>query len=202
MPNPWLKDRARGLAAPIGRGISAVGIGPNAITFLGFILSVAAAVMIAGDRWIIAFVTLALASLCDLLDGAVARARGGGGSAIGATLDSTIDRYSEAVVLTGFLIHRLQQGIEVWFVCLWAAALTASFLISYVRARAEGLGLRCEVGWLERPERLGLLLALCLLGPGSAPWILGLLAIAGHITFIQRIVHVARATRSSRGGDA
>lgn len=201
MPNPWLKDRARGLAAPIGRGIAAIGLGADAITFLGFLLAVAAGLWLAAGRWPLAFAALALSSLCDLLDGAVARARGGG-SPIGATLDSTVDRYSESVVLTGVLIHRLQQGVEVWFVWLWALALTASFLISYVRARAEGLGLRCDVGLLERPERLGLLLLLCLIGPRSAPWVLGLLALGGHVTFIQRIVHVARATRRTKENGA
>lgn len=197
MPHPWLKDRTRGLAAPVGRGIAAIGLGPDVITLIGFLLSVAAALWLADGRWILAFVALGAGSLCDLLDGAVARARGGG-TPLGATLDSTVDRYSESVVLTGVLIHRLQQGVEAWFIWLWAVALTASFLISYVRARAEGLGLRCDVGLLERPERLGLLLLLCLLGPRSAPWILGLLAVGGHVTFIQRIVLVARATKGTR----
>ena len=86
--------------------------------------------------------------------------------------------------------------VGVTFALLFAVlAAIGSFLVSYVRARSEGLGVACEVGFLERPERLALLVALAAWGDGGLPWILGALAVLTHITFGQRLFHVRRASR-------
>ena len=200
MPSRSLKGAVRAFLGPVGRAVGAIGISANVVTIAGLALAAGSGVLLARGFWRTAFVCLLGSGLCDLLDGAVARARGGAGSRLGAALDSTVDRYGEALVLTGILVHRVQHGAGAPFMWLWALALTASFLISYVRARAEGLGLRCEVGLLERPERMGLLLVLCLLGPRAAPWILGVLALGGHITFVQRLILVHRAGNRREGG--
>jgi CDP-diacylglycerol---glycerol-3-phosphate 3-phosphatidyltransferase len=203
MPSPSLKRSVRELAAPVGDGLARIGITANAVTLFGLVLAAGCGVLLGRGRWLSGFLCLLASGLCDLIDGAVARARGGTGSPLGAALDSAVDRYGEAMILTGVLVdavHRRQPGEG--FLWLWSLALTAAFLTSYVRARAEGLGFRCEVGLLERPERLTLLGLLCLVGPRGAGWILGALAVGGHITVVQRILHVRREmqTGRARGG--
>ena len=199
MPSPLLKERGRGLVQPVGRGLASIGITANAVTFAGLASAAACGVSLALDHWLLALLFLVVSALCDLLDGAVARAGGGTGTAFGATLDSTADRYGEALILAGLLIDGVRRGAGDWFLWLWVLALASSFLTSYVRARAEGLGLRCDVGLFERPERLALLALLCLLGPRFAPYLLGALALGAHITVIQRLGLVRRVTRGGGG---
>jgi len=196
MPSTSIKSLARGLALPVGRALAAAGVSANAVTIAGLAFAAGAGWFLSEDRRVAALACLVGSGLCDLLDGAVARARGGNGSVFGAALDSTADRYGEALLLAGVLILRVHQGgAEGWFLWLWVLAFVASFLTSYVRARAEGLGLRCEVGLLERPERLGLMVLFPILGPRFTPWILGALAVGGHVTFVQRLAHVRRSAR-------
>lgn len=197
MPHPALKKAGRGLATPIGRALAGAGVSANAVTAAGLVAAAACGLFLARGRWIVALLFLVASALCDMLDGAVARAKGGGGSRMGAALDSTFDRYGEAVILAGVLVDAWTRETSPWFVWLWVAALVASFLVSYVRARAEGLGLSCEVGLLERPERMALLGLLCILGPRAAVPILGILAVLGHVTIVQRLLHVRRAARSA-----
>jgi phosphatidylglycerophosphate synthase len=151
---------------------------------------------LARGAWPLALALLVASALCDLLDGAIARASGRPGSKMGAALDSTVDRYAESLVLGGFLVDQVRRGAGDLFLWVWVLALTGSFLTSYVRARAEGLGLSCEVGIMERPERMLLLALLCVLGPGAAIWILAILAAGAHVTFLQRLRHIHRLVRS------
>ena len=159
---------------------------------------------------------LMLAGLCDILDGELAR-RAGLASRFGAFLDSTLDRLSEALVLLGILgfylrnlyalvLHperallQISTGLEplTWAVVAFTAALAlvGSFMVSYTRARAEGLGLDCKVGWFERPERLVLLVVAGLL---RVFWAMSaallLLAVLSFATAAQRVAHVHRNTR-------
>src|SRR5690606_26566557 len=131
-----------------------------------------------------------------LLDGAVARATNPHGTPFGAAFDSTLDRYGEGLVLGGILIGLADRGAPGWLLWLALLAGIGSFLVSYVRARSEGLGIACEVGLAERPERLVLLLLLALTGRPGEPWILGALALLTHVTFVQRLRHIHRATRA------
>jgi phosphatidylglycerophosphate synthase len=191
MPSYTIKSMARGLALPLGRALSALGISANTVTFAGLLFAGGAGFLLVGDHRVGALACLAGSGLCDLLDGAVARSRGGEGSIFGAAFDSTADRYGEALLLGGVLVRQVHMGIATErFIWLWVGALVASFLTSYVRARGEGLGLRCEVGILERPERLGLMALFPILPLRFAPWILGILALGGHVTFIQRLAHI------------
>lgn len=196
MPSASVKKWVRDFAAPVGNGFARVGISANAVTLSGLLLSAACGFFLGRGKWMAGLGCLLMGSFCDLIDGAVARSRGRSGSPLGAALDSTVDRYGEAMILTGVLVdgvlHRNHGEAFLW---LWSLALTASFLTSYVRARAEGLGFRCEVGLLERPERLFLLGLLCAVGPRASMWVLGALAAGGHFTVIQRILHVRREAR-------
>jgi CDP-diacylglycerol--glycerol-3-phosphate 3-phosphatidyltransferase len=190
-----MKKLGRGLAQPLGSVLARLGVSPDAITIAGLVFAAACGLALAGGRWGLAFLLLVASALSDLLDGAVARMSEGRDRTMGATLDSTVDRYAEALVLGGVLVHAVRHEAGDLFVWLWVLALTGSFLTSYVRARAEGLGLSCEVGIMERPERIALLGLLCLIGPRSAIWILAILAAGSHVTFLQRLVHVHRSVR-------
>jgi len=195
-----LKTLVRGLVAPVGNGLFRIGVSADAVSWSGVVAAAAAAWGFAvGNRWL-AVASLVGSGLCDLLDGAVARAGGRQGTSFGAALDSTLDRYGEGLVLGALTVRAMTlPDHAVWFAGLAVLAGIGSFLVSYVRARSEGLGIACEVGLLERPERLALLIALAAWGDRGIPWILGALALLTHVTFGQRLIHVRRATlRRSR----
>ena len=185
-----LKATSRAQLAVVGRLIGSTGITPNALTLAGLGANlIAAALVVAG--WLPAGgLALLLASALDLLDGAVARATGTA-TRFGAFLDSLVDRYSEAAVLAALLVVFAQRG-DFILVGGAAGALTGSLLVSYARARAEGLGLDCEVGLFQRPERVlalaaGLLLPDLLLAP--VVWVL---AVVTNVTVLQRVLYVRR----------
>ncbi len=183
-----LKAAVRSRMDGLGRVIGATGISPNALTLLGLVLNAAAGGIVAAGWLAPGGVTLLVASAFDMLDGAVARATGRV-SHFGAFLDSVVDRYAEAVVLIGLVVVLTQAG-DTLLTIVVVAALVGSLLVSYARARAEGLGVDCEVGILQRPERV-IVLAVGLLAPGyllvPALW---LLAIVTNVTVVQRILHV------------
>ncbi len=194
-----LKVWGRAVAAPVGRALAAVGIGANAVTVVGAVAAFPAAYGFYAGNHALAFGALLGSALCDLLDGAVARSRGGSGTRFGAALDSSLDRYGEGIVFGGLLVGLAARSAAPWLLGLAVLAGVGSFLVSYVRARSEGLQIPCEVGVLERPERLVLLLVLALWGDAGAVWILGTIAILSHVTFAQRLAVVYRT--SSRDGD-
>ena len=191
-----IKRAVRGAVDPLGRGLARIGLTANAVTGLGVLFAAVAAYGFVREDRALAFGFLLASGLFDLLDGAVARARDPHGTPFGAAFDSTLDRYGEGLELGGILIGLADRDASAWL--LWVALLAGvgSFLVSYVRARSEGLGIACEVGLAERPERLLLLLLLALLGRPAEPWILGSLALLTHITFMQRLRHIHRATRA------
>jgi len=175
-----------------------LGVRPTALTYLQLVGSVlCAAAYAAGLIYSAGFLLLASGTL-DILDGKLAR-RTGWASTRGAFLDSVVDRYAEFVVLMGLLVH-FRSGWSVWAVLL---ALLGGSMVSYARARAEGLGVSCEVGLLQRPERFVLLgfgsifssVAAHVLGSGDVLLIavVWLLAVLSNATAVQRIVHVTRA---------
>lgn len=169
--------------APIVGVFVALGITPNMITVAGLLGSVAAAVAIANEQLILGGILVLVFGGLDMFDGAVARATGRA-TPFGALFDSVLDRMGEAVVLGGILIYELDRGNKEE-VILAFAAVVGSILVSYVRARAEGLGLTMTSGLFTRPERIvvtGVALILGLLRP--ALWIL---AIVTLLTVVQRI---------------
>lgn len=185
---------------PVGRGLAAVGLTPNALTVVGFLLNIGVGLVIALGYEMIGGALVLLVGAFDMLDGAVARATGKA-STFGAFLDSTLDRYSEGAVYLGLLVLYARQGDLTMLVVAYVV-LVGSFMVSYARARAEGLGLRCEVGLLARPERIILLgLALLLNQPllafgfsllAVALWALAVLV---NVTALQRILHVRGLTQ-------
>jgi len=190
--------RLRGSLLGLGRVLARFGLTANVLTVVGLLLNVAVAVVIAlgHPRW--GGGLLLVASAFDMLDGAVARATGTI-TRFGGFLDSTLDRYSEAVVFGGVLVYLLgTDDADVGAVLVFVATVGA-LLISYARARAEAAGYTASVGLVARPERV-VLLALCLL-IGRPLWALWVLAIATHLTALTRIVHVWRLAERD-GGEA
>ncbi len=185
---------------PIVRVLIALRITPNVITVAGFLGAVAAAALIASGELLIGGIVLLVAGALDLFDGALARATGRAGP-VGALLDSTLDRASEAVVLFGVLLHQLERGNDEGAALVFVA-FAGSFLVSYVRTRAGELGSEVAEGLATRPERV-VLLALGLM-TGWLRLALWILAVATVLTALQRLVIAIGALRrgqSTEGGD-
>lgn len=182
------KRRGRKLLRPLVNLLAAGRVAPNVVTFVAMPLSVAAGVLVAQGRFIWGGVLVALVGLCDTLDGELSRASSSS-SATGAFLDSVVDRLGECVVFVGLAWY--YQAVNPWYALLVVMALVFSLLVSYVRARAEGAGFECRIGWFERPIRmLVLLLSLFVLGRTGAPVGIGVIAAGSLVTVTQRIVHV------------
>jgi CDP-diacylglycerol--glycerol-3-phosphate 3-phosphatidyltransferase len=182
---------------PVGRGLGRTGISPNAITLVGVALQAVAAWLIVSDRLVLAGLVATVAALSDTLDGAVAKARGAP-KTFGALLDSTADRLSDALFFIPVAwLYGVSPGPgrtgQDWVAALALATLVSSYLVSYVKARAEGLGHECKVGIAERAERLIIMILGLLLN--LIPLMLAILAVLSVITFFQRIVHVMAQMR-------
>ncbi len=183
----------RGHLLVLGRVLAGLGLTANMLTIIGLLLNIAVAAVIATDHPRIGGIFLLVASAFDMLDGAVARATGTT-STLGGFLDSTLDRYSEAVVLGGVLIYLLNTDDWKTGSLLVFASVVGSMMISYSRARAEAAGYKASVGLVARPERV-ILLAICLV-IGQPLWALWALAILTQITAFTRIAHVWRLSMS------
>jgi len=163
------------------------GVTPNMITFTGFALTAVSAIILATGNFPLGGWLLFGAALFDMLDGALARITDQS-STFGAFLDSTLDRYSESVTFFALAYFYAQQANARTELVLIFAILVGSLMVSYVKARAEALKVECKAGWLQRPERLFLLITSLILG-----WlvpILWILAIMTNITALQRIYEV------------
>jgi len=182
------KDLAHRITNPIIGILSKSGIKPNALTFIGLALNIAAAYVIATGHFLFGGVLVLISGLFDLLDGALARFTGQT-TQFGAILDSTVDRISEAAILCGVLIWYIPKEGTLEIVLIFAV-LTGSFLVSYVRARAEGLGLQCQVGLFTRAERV-IVLAIGLL-VNQVFIALCVLAVFVYVTVIQRLVYLKK----------
>ena len=211
----WVRRRAEALMHVLGR----LPVTPNQITVIGTALTFVAAVLTALGYLTWAGLVLAFAGTFDILDGALARSSRRA-YPYGAFLDSTLDRYSEAAMYLGLAAYFVTRGgpLEEWLVVATAAALAGSFLVSYVRARAQSLGFTCETGLFARPERvvatvIGLLFG-SLYGGIVLYAVVFLLAILTNFTALQRIREVwlqgraqriamerEAATAKSRGGN-
>jgi CDP-diacylglycerol--glycerol-3-phosphate 3-phosphatidyltransferase len=183
--NETTKQHGRRLLTPVVSLLAAMRVSPTAVTILGLPLSIGAGYCFAIGRFFLGGVLAALVGLCDTLDGELSR-RTGTASALGAFIDSTVDRLSESLVLVGLYWHYRDS----WFGLLAVVALVFSLMVSYVRARAEGVGRECKVGFFERPVRvLVLLFGAFVLGRTWMPVALGIIALGSFITVVQRIVH-------------
>ncbi len=187
---PTFTDRLRiifkGILDPIGAFLNRLGLTPNTITLLGlFGTSIGAYFLSQGKMTTGAFVLLA-SVLVDAFDGTMARLRGEP-SDFGGFVDSVSDRYAELITFAGLLYFFLSQNDELGVMVTFAAA-AGSVLVSYVKARAEGLGFTAKVGILTRVERYLVLIPLLVF---NQPFIAMLvIAVLGNITALQRILHV------------
>ncbi len=180
---PYFLDPMSRLAGRLHR----MGVTPNAVTVAGFVLTILSTVMLAMGNLFWGGFVLWGAAMFDMLDGALAR-YADQVSKFGAFLDSTLDRYSESITFLGLAVYfsyKPGSQIELFLIFL---TLIGSWMVSYTRARAEGLGIECKGGILQRPERLTILITGLILGLVSpALWIL---AIFTNVTSLQRIYEV------------
>jgi CDP-diacylglycerol--glycerol-3-phosphate 3-phosphatidyltransferase len=180
------------VAPPLARLLARTHVTPNALTWMGFIITAGAAALIVTGHNLAAGIVALLAGFFDTLDGALARLTGRV-TRFGAVLDSTLDRLSEAVLLLALLAVFAREQQADWSL-LTGVALVGSLLVSYIRARMEGLGVACKAGFFTRPERviilaLGLLLSRFNYALVAA---VGLLALLSFITVIERLVYAWR----------
>jgi CDP-diacylglycerol--glycerol-3-phosphate 3-phosphatidyltransferase len=198
-----LNQKIRGLwdvvMKPVGRAVARTGVSPNTITLAGVVVQLGVAWAILAGRLLLAGAVAILAAVADTVDGAVAKAQGRVGR-FGALLDSTTDRLCDALF---FVPVAWIYGVSVdpsrrdqrWVAAVALAAMVASFLVSYVKARAEGLGLECNIGIVERAERLILMILGLLLD--ILPLVLSVLAVLSTVTVVQRLLYVRSQARSA-----
>jgi len=193
----WLRQQSQVFFNPIARAIGRTGLTPNMLTLIGLALNVGVAVVVARGSTLLGGGFLLFAAAFDALDGTLARLKGLD-SRFGAFFDSTLDRYSEAVVYGGLLVRFLEQGARTEVLLVYAAII-GSLMVSYSGAKAEGVGISCKVGLATRLERMLILAAGLMLG-----WLtlaLWLVAIFANLTALQRIVHVWRVSQQTRDGE-
>jgi CDP-diacylglycerol--glycerol-3-phosphate 3-phosphatidyltransferase len=178
---------------PVARLLFRARVRPNHLTVLGLGVSIAAAYVFSVGRLRWGAALLAVAGLFDFFDGAVARLAGSD-SDYGAFLDSVVDRYSDLAVLLGILVY-YEHTADTPGAILTMATLAGTVMVSYTKARAQSIGVRCEIGVMERPERLIALIAgatFHLLTP-----VMALLALLTNLTAIQRIVYTRKIARDT-----
>jgi phosphatidylglycerophosphate synthase len=218
MISPETRARVRGIAVPIALFFGRLGLTPNALTLIGFGIAILAGIAAAGQSWILAGILVVFGGVFDLFDGALARATGKA-SRLGAFMDSVFDRWGEGIIYVGIAVGCVAANFDPG-VFLTTTAVVSAFMVSYARAKSEGLGFTpgtgmADVGLAPREVRIviltvGLILA-GLTGGTSAgdpaaatfagTWFggrpalglcLGLITILATITVIQRILHVVR----------
>ncbi len=191
---------ARGALAPIARALHTRGVNANAVTVAGLLITLAGALLVTLGQPAAALLVLLVGTLADTLDGQIARLSGGG-TKLGAFLDSTLDRLSDAALAVAALIAAVTHGDSLLFFSA-ILALVAGSLVPYIRAKAESLGLSANVGLAPREARLVLMIL------GIAAWAatgslslfaaaVAVVALLSTITAAQRIAHVARALRNT-----
>ncbi len=175
----------------IVRGLAITGIHPNFLTFIGLAINIVAAVLLAqGNFWVGGWVVVG-AAIFDMVDGRVARDTNQV-TKFGGFFDSVLDRYSDLALLMGLLVYYGNIN-RPWYVVLTAVVMTASVMISYTRARAENTIPKCKVGFMERPERIVLLMIGTLFNR-VAP-VLWVIAVIGNITVIHRMIYTWQQTK-------
>jgi len=192
-----LADR---LTPPAVRIISRTGVSPNGLTVIGFLVSAGAAAALGWGYFVVGGVLVLLAGAFDMLDGPLARAQGRA-TTFGAMLDSSLDRLSEAAVLLGVLVYFVYHE-GTWEIWLPYVTFVGSVMVSYLRARAEGLGLKCEVGLFTRAERVVVLAVGLIIGQWlelAVAVAMSLLAALAFVTVGQRLLHVRQLTRREPG---
>jgi len=189
------KVAAHRLSQPVVRLLARTGVTPNALTWLGLLLSVGAAALIALRQPFAAGFIVLVSGLFDMLDGALARFTGKS-TRFGAILDSTLDRLGEVAILLGLLILFVRD-LATPGIIIAGVTLSGALMVSYLRARAEAAGLIGEIGLFTRTERV-IILSLGLLLSGinyALITSLGIIAFFSYLTVIQRLLHAWHQTK-------
>ena len=192
--------RAIGLACNrvimlIVRGLALSRIHPDALTFIGLVINAIAAVLLASGRFFVAGLVIISAGLFDMVDGRVARETHKV-TVFGGYFDSVVDRYSDLVLLMGLLVYYASIN-RFFYIVLTAVVMTGSVMVSYTRARAESIIPKCRAGFMERPERIVLLIIGALFNR-MAP-VLWVIAVFANITVIHRMIHTWQETKRLEG---
>ena len=184
------------LYEPPARFMSAWGVSPNVVTIFGFFLMVGIAVVLARGYLFWSGILMIVAALFDAVDGTLARMMGRT-SRFGAFLDSTLDRYSEAIIFLGLFIYLSGQNQKLELLLIYATVV-GSLMVSYARARAEGIGVSLKDGFFTRFERVFLLVVGLLFNQLTI--VLWVLVIFTNFTALQRMYLVWRITGGEKGG--
>ncbi len=191
------RRKAQALLNVFARALNAFGFSPNALTIIGFLGMCVIGIVLANGWLALGGVLIILGGVFDALDGSLARLTNRV-TKFGAFLDSTTDRFAEGALFLGLLYWYMQHGMT-YVAYLVYLTLLGSLMVSYARARAEGIGVECKEGMLTRFERIALLVIGLLLTAvfGDAPilLVLAILAVFTNLTAVQRIWLVYRATR-------
>jgi len=222
------RKAVRGLLDPVVAFLVRLGVQPDHVTWTGLFVTGAGAAFFAAGRFRTGALIAIVGCLMDSLDGGIARARNGV-TRWGAFLDSTTDRIADAALFLGIAVHYARHPLTIlgdedrltdlllgpppatalvrdgaaealFYALLALLAMVSALVVSYARARMEGLGVECRAGWFERPERLVVLLGAALFGAASPvmPWALAVLFVLSSFTVIQRVAYArSRLTRSA-----
>ena len=191
------KTRFQRLGDPVARALLRARVRPNHLTIVGLGVSILAALALSQGRLRVGALLLALAGLFDFFDGSLARLANSV-SAFGAFLDSVVDRYSDLVVLLGVVLY-YHRAADTQGVLLTMITMVGTIMISYTKARAQSIGLACEIGLMERPERLIVLIAGATFNV-LTPAVIAL-AVLTNVTALQRIFYTRRAAAAAARED-
>lgn len=196
MLSETVRKYAKVFLEPLARFISRTGLSPNVITVIGFVLMIGVAVVLAMGHFVLGGILITAVAIFDAVDGTLARMMGRT-SRFGAFLDSTLDRFSEAVIFLGLFIYFVGQNQSLELILIYATVV-GSLMVSYARARAEGIGVPLKDGLFTRFERVFILVVGLVFNQLTiALWIL---AIFSNLTAIQRMYLVWRITGGEEGG--
>jgi CDP-diacylglycerol--glycerol-3-phosphate 3-phosphatidyltransferase len=189
----------KGVALPIAEFLNRMGLTPNMVTLMGLGGQIVAAGLVAAGQISWGGILLVVVAPLDFLDGTLARLRGTP-TKFGAFLDSVTDRYAELSIFGGLLFYYAQH--QDWMACgVTYLAAMGSVLVSYVRARAEGVGYSAKIGLLSRVERYLILVPALIFNIYNIPfWAVAILAVLTNITALQRILHVYQQAKKDPNG--
>ncbi len=187
----WIGESCNTVIRLIVRGLALSRIHPNVLTFIGLLINVGAAVLLGFGQFRTAGLVIIGAGIFDMVDGRVARETKQV-TRFGGFFDSVLDRYSDLGLLMGLLVYYASINRN-FYVVLTAIVMTASVMISYTRSRAENTIPSCKVGFMERPERIVLVIIGCLFDR-MAP-VLWLIAVLGNITVIHRMIYTYQESK-------
>ena len=188
-----VKDDVAELLQPSTQYLVEKRFGPDALTMIGFGLNLVAAALFGLDYFRWAGLMVLLAGVFDFLDGQVARA-GRNATTFGALLDSTTDRYSEIFIWFGIGVSFIRAG-SLWTSSALFFALAGSLMVSYVRARAEGLGEACKVGFMQRPERVIAIGVGALVGEVGLTVAVWVIAVLSNYTVLERVLYIWKRSK-------